>query len=473
MHIVVLVAMAAAMAFQSDGAPACQAPAWMVGLAGAGYLAVTAVLSRSGSAWGLRAMADGTENDRRAAGRRAALAVATRVWLIAGLAGLVVLGYGRWVTSDLGLGSWPLAGKAAIVTPFVVALLLNWVLEYPLHRASRTRLAESAAACGRPATPVWTLGQFLGNNIRHQLLFILVPIAIIVLLADVLLLYVRPMLPAESADTVVAAATTLCTCMVFLFVPFIIVRIWRTEPLGDGPLRRDLEAISNRLGLRFREMLVWKSGGVIANAGVVGLLPSVRYVLLSDALLAEMSEKQIRAIFAHEAGHIKHRHILFAVLFVLVAVTFSAIAAEAIAVMARLSIWHGELLAMAFVAASFAGGFGWLSRRFERQSDVTAAWVSSWDDQDSPPPDDTVTPEGAAVFAAALERVAYLNGMRAQRRNWRHGSIAWRISYICWLGSRHGSRLEMDRFVGRLKIVLLLALALVVALVAWEIAAVG
>ena len=471
MHIVVLAAMAAAMVFQADDAWAWEVPAWLVGLAGAGYLAVTAVLSRSGSVWGLRAMADGAENARLATRCRAVLAVATRVWLIAGLAGLVVLGYGRWVMGELHLGGWPLVGKAAIVAPFVVALLLNWVLEYPLHRASRTRLAESADASGQRTPPVWTLGQFLANSIRHQLLFILVPIAIIVFLADVLSLYVQPLLPADSAEYVIAAATTGCTCLVFLFVPFIIVRVWSTEPMGDGALRRDLEAIARRLGLRYRRMLVWKSGGVIANAGVMGLLPSLRYVLLSDALLAEMSEKHIRAIFAHEAGHIKHRHILFAVLFVLVAVLFSAIAVDVIAVLATLSFWQRDLLAMLFVAASFAGGFGWLSRRFERQSDVTAAWVSSWDEADGAPPDDTVTPEGAAVFATALERVAQLNGMRAHRRNWRHGSIAWRASYIRWLGSRHGSRLEMDRFVGRLKIVLLLALAVVAALTAWGLVA--
>ncbi len=167
------------------------------------------------------------------------------------------------------------------------------------------------------------------------------------------------------------------------------------------------------------------------------------------------------------------RHLQFEVLFVLVAVTFSGIAAEVIRVMASLSIQYGDLLAVTFIAASFAGGFGWLSRRFERQSDVTAAWVASWDDQESDEPNDTVTPEGAAVFATALERVGYLNGMQPQRRNWRHGSIAWRASYIRWLGSRHGSRREMDRFIGRVKIVLLLALALVVALLAWDVVAAG
>jgi len=469
MHIVVLAAMAATMLFLGDHVPALAMPVWVVCVAGAGYWAVTAILSRLGSAWGLRAMVGGAASDRRAARRRTLFAMATRVWLIAGLAGLIVLGYGRWVMRDLRLGGWPLVGKAAVLAPFVVALLLNWLLEYPLHRASRRRLAAAALAEGRRTPPVWTLGQFLANNIRHQLLFIVVPIAIIVLLTDVLDLYIRPQLPGSSAETVVPAAAVLCTALVFLFVPFLVVRIWRTERLGDGPLRRDLEAVCRRLGLRFREILVWKSGGVIANAGVVGLLPAVRYVLLSDALLADMSARHVRAIFAHEAGHITHRHILFAVLFVLVAVGLSTLAAQAIVVLASLSLWHGEVLAMGFVAASFVGGFGWISRRFERQSDVMAAWVASWDDQAPGPPDDTVTPEGAAVFASALERVAYLNGMQVRAGNWRHGSVAWRLSYVRWLGSRGGSRREIDRFIRRLKIALLGAVVVVGALLAvWE-----
>lgn len=443
------------------------APVWQVAAAGVGYWAVTAALSRTGSALALKALLGGTTNDVRTVRRQAVVTVATRLWLVAGLGGLIWLGYGRWITHDLGLARWPLVGRLAAVAPFVVALMLNWIIEYPLHRVSRLRLAGTAALMGHRPVPVWTLREYLANNTRHHLLFILVPIAIIVLLADALELYVRPMLAPETSAWAVPVGSMVAAFGVFLVAPLIIVRIWRTERLADGPLRRDLEAMCRRMGLRFREILVWKSGGVIANAGVVGLLPAVRYVLLSDALLAEMSPKHIRAIFAHEAGHVVHKHILFSVMFVLVAVTFSSLATEVLMRLADLSLWQGEMVALSLVAMSFAVGFGWVSRRFERQSDVMAAWVSSQDD-DVEFAGDVVTPRGAAVMADALEAVAGLNGMRTGARNWRHGSIAWRVSYVLWLGNRYGSRQEIGCVVRRIKLVLVAGLVLMAVLVAWQ-----
>ena len=468
MQIVVLVAMGVSMLLLADTAPLRGAPVWVVAVAGVGYWAVTAALSGACSAMALRALAAPPDANRRALRRRMLLTVTTRAWLVGGLAGLIMLGYGRWIIRDLGLDRWPLASQAAAVTPFIVALLLNWILEYPLHRAGRLRLAGAMALTDRRPPPIWTLGEFLANNIRHHLLFILVPVGLIVGLTDVLELYVGPRLPDESAPWIVAIASLVAAGAVFLVSPLLIVRIWRTEPLEDGPLRRELEAMSRRMHLRFRDMLVWKSGGVIANAGVIGVLPSLRYVLLSDALLADMPDRHIQAIFAHEAGHVKHKHILFAVLFVLTVVTFCSLTAEVIERLAGLTMWQGQGVALALVAACFAVGFGWVSRRFERQSDVTAAWVSSWEHDDGHDAPDTVTPEGAKIFAEALEGVAYLNGMRAGGSNWRHGSIAWRVSYIRWLGSRRGSRREIGEVVWRIKTLVLLGLALMVGVTIWQ-----
>ncbi|HAU38600.1 MAG TPA: Zn-dependent protease with chaperone function, partial [Phycisphaerales bacterium] len=69
-------------------------------------------------------------------------------------------------------------------------------------------------------------------------------------------------------------------------------------------------------------------------------------------------------------------------------------------------------------------GFGWVSRRFERQCDVQAAWAMS-----GAAPGDraaVITPEGAATFAWALQQIARLNGIAPEQFNWRHGSIARR-----------------------------------------------
>jgi STE24 endopeptidase len=102
---------------------------------------------------------------------------------------------------------------------------------------------------------------------------------------------------------------------VFILSPVMLRRIWRTTPLGPGPLREHLDSLCERIGFRCREILVWNSDGVMINAAVMGLFAPVRYVLLSDALLTTMSTTQIEGVFGHEVGHIRHRHIQYFLVF--------------------------------------------------------------------------------------------------------------------------------------------------------------
>jgi len=49
----------------------------------------------------------------------------------------------------------------------------------------------------------------------------------------------------------------------------------------------------------------------MGNAAVMGFIPRFRYVLLSDLLLETMTDEQVEAIFAHELGHVMHRHLFW------------------------------------------------------------------------------------------------------------------------------------------------------------------
>jgi STE24 endopeptidase len=129
--------------------------------------------------------------------------------------------------------------------------------------------------------------------------------------------------------------------------------------------------------------------------------------------------------------------------------------------------WAQAALPVALLVTTGGLGFGWLSRRFERQCDVIGAWAvgTELDPPGGDPPGDAgaIRPEGAALFARALERIAALNGIPARQRNWRHGSIASRVSYILWMGATRGSRATIDRTVRRIKRGLWLLLAAAVA----------
>jgi len=65
------------------------------------------------------------------------------------------------------------------------------------------------------------------------------------------------------------------------------------------------------LGVKIRDIKVTgKKGYKIANAGVSGILPNYRYIFLTEYLLENFSTDEIKAVIAHEIGHIKGRHLI-------------------------------------------------------------------------------------------------------------------------------------------------------------------
>ncbi len=56
----------------------------------------------------------------------------------------------------------------------------------------------------------------------------------------------------------------------------------------------------------------------MVNAMVVGLFPILRYVVVTDRLSAELTPEEIEAVFGHEVGHVKHRHMTYYLFFMMV-----------------------------------------------------------------------------------------------------------------------------------------------------------
>src|SRR5207248_11762387 len=83
------------------------------------------------------------------------------------------------------------------------------------------------------------------------------------------------------------------------------------RPLPPSPLRDRLAAAGRRLRVRYADILLWDTRGGVANAMLAGVLPWFRYILLSDRLLAELTPDEVEAVFGHEIGHVKHRHMIF------------------------------------------------------------------------------------------------------------------------------------------------------------------
>ena len=104
-----------------------------------------------------------------------------------------------------------------------------------------------------------------------------------------------------------AILTALFACL----MPLVLGWIWKATPLEDEKLRLCLQQLTGKAGIDCRNIVVLKTKSrKLANAWVAGIFPKRRSVFLTDYLLEHLRYDEIETIFAHELGHLKHRHLL-------------------------------------------------------------------------------------------------------------------------------------------------------------------
>jgi STE24 endopeptidase len=280
-----------------------------------------------------------------------------------------------------------------------------------------------------------------------------VPIGLILVCHDIGATLLELVMPNGGAPAWAEPLMSLAAAaVVFVFAPLLLRRVLRTRPLDPSPLRERLEAMCRQAGLRYREILLWHTDHHVGNAAVMGVLPQVRYILLSDLLLETMSDEQIEAVFAHELGHVVHKHLTWSGLFVVVLLLAAIGPGQWVDQFSsnHLPSWLSDIVVPVLATA---GGMllllGGLSRFFERQADVYAARMI----EEHHRPDSArerplaVGSYGANLFASALHRVAVINGIPIHARNLSHGSIAGRIDYLHRLSGDPARTNAFDRFM--------------------------
>lgn len=79
----------------------------------------------------------------------------------------------------------------------------------------------------------------------------------------------------------------------------------------EEPLRRRLLEQCRAQGLRIRDVRGIRTRSYrVANAMITGLVPSMRYVLITDYLLDNLDDEELDAIVAHEVAHGLRHHVL-------------------------------------------------------------------------------------------------------------------------------------------------------------------
>ncbi len=408
---------------------------------------------------------------------------------VLGLAQVGVLALTNWLVLCRAvpiIGQWPLVPGVLAATPLVIAILLVWTAIYPADRAVRAIALETWLFRSRPVRPLWPLGRYLLFNLRHQVLFILVPMLLILAARDLIVHYEtelrawagHPLFPDVLLGTSAGA--------VALVAPMILRRVWVTQALPPGPLRDRLVHLSRKLRMRCREILVWHTGGMMINAAVMGVLAPFRYFLITDGMLEQMDDVRVEAVFGHEAGHVKKHHILFFLLFAAISGCLVTLAGDYCRGADRKTYEAVVTLTAAGLTIKWGLLFGWLSRRFERQADIfgvrTLMLAGLPCEGDCPlhdPSDpaqahaaqkgDPLCVTAAQVFAQTLQEVAQLNGIPPRARSWRHGSIASRVATILRLAHDPLAVAAFERGTAWVKLAVLAAVVAVGAVTVWRL----
>jgi len=449
MQLAILTAVLTALAAAEAGGGPVAGVAWRL-LAISGVILVAPLTALVGT-WRLAAH-NVTDNRNATKGvpysaRERALArlqsIVVGLWMSGVLVVLFVAQWPRIVRGNWHLEGWPLLDELAILAPVIAPLLLVWAALYRGERAAQV----AAYRTRNLVPPAPQLGQYLWLHVRHYLGLILLPALAIVGVFDVLRLF---NITAESGSVAWWFAAPLLLT-ILLLMPLALRRIFPTTPLAAGPLREELEAICRQQRCGVREILVWQTGGYMANAAVVGLSRWLRYVLLTDALLERLTPAQIAAVLRHELAHLRKHHLpLRLALLALPAAWWLAIeqiwpqASDTIAAAVNSLGFSAPLVAaLALPAAMLAYALsvvGWYSRQLEHEADLAACQAAGGE----------FDPPAAIEFCQALIKVI---GRSSESRagQWLHPSLADRLRFLRWAADGD-AQAAFDRKLWRIRL---------------------
>lgn len=378
----------------------------------------------------------------------------------------------------------PLAADLLILSPLFASVTLAWAILYTAEirvRQAAFGLESAAAAEAHPTgdaehhPPEASIGGYLLDKYRHHVFIIAAPMMLIVFAKFFTDRFKPELTRWTQLPWISDSLLGIVSVIVLLFTPVILRHVWSTEPLPPGPLRDRFIRICRRVGLKYREILLWRTHGLAVNAAVMGFIPPMRYILVSDALITTMSDEEIEAVFGHEAGHVQHWHLHFFGLFALA----SMYVAGGVLELLWMSQWVTDfavlnLIALAILLLCWLFGFGWLSRRFERQADLFGVrcitpdvmTCTNWcpvhgnraDGVDTAHSDARAQAAGhglcvsaANLFGRTLHKIADLNGIPRHAPSWRHGSIESRCRLIERFSTDPAAVKRFDRLLWRLK----------------------
>jgi Zn-dependent protease with chaperone function len=279
--------------------------------------------------------------------------------------------------------------------PYFVMLLLSWIGQYRIERKIRNS--------------DWRPMKYFAFQARANFMTI-VPMVLIYGVYWAILSFVPHARDLRDSFYYLEVLVMLgLVVAVVFFVPLAIRMVLPGGTLPEGRLRRRLEAFARDHGLKINQIQFWRTGSrMFATAFVIGLASPFRYVFITDSLMRRLNDDEILAVFAHELGHVKHRHLWWLLAFILSLSFVMMGAEEGIKLLPNAAEFSWLALVGPLAFAYFL--FGYVSRRFERQADFFAAKHTS-----------------AELLAQVFVKLGMSNPAAMKKQGWRHFSLEQRV----------------------------------------------
>lgn len=213
-----------------------------------------------------------------------------------------------------------------------------------------------------------------------------------------------------------------------VLLPTVLTSAWDTVTMPPSPQRDLLDEVARRAAFEPRDVRIWRTGHLMSNAAIVGI-GDRRVVLFSDSLLASLSPRELAAVYGHEIGHAKRKHVtVFLVWTLALFLGADWLAAE----FAPKNDWLAAGTLFGGLGL-WALGFGWLSRRCELEADLYSLELL----------------QDPAGMTLALDRVS---GRLNDVTGWRHFSSRDRVAFLwrAWADADFAARFRrrLSRIAG-------------------------
>ncbi|MGC9196047.1 MAG: M48 family metalloprotease [Syntrophobacteraceae bacterium] len=278
--------------------------------------------------------------------------------------------------------------------------------------------------------------QFIKGHASFSLV-ILIPWLLISIAADLLELIKAPAFMSSEMVQLGLIATAL-VAMVML-APWLIIRMWGCKPLAHGFIRDELQRFCDEHDFQTGGLLLWPLFGAdILTAGVVGILPRLRYILITPGLLRILDASELKAVLAHEMGHVRKKHMLLfvGILIVFILLVFKLGDTLTWLTLSNRTIFNWSISTTGFESSFFSllsvlpivlamviflrFVFGYFLRNSERQADLYAMEILG-------------TPE---PLISSLQKIAFYSGRIEDLPSWHHYSIRQRVDFLAEASSR-------------------------------------